>query len=47
MANEIEKPTQQGGSNTPGQQNQQPGQRGQQGDQEKKHPGQNQQGDKR
>lgn len=44
MANENDKPGQQGG-NVPGQQNQQPGQGGQQGDQEKKNPGQNQQGD--
>jgi hypothetical protein len=47
MANENNKPDQQGGSNTPGQQNQQPGQSGQQSDQEKKTPGQNQQGDNR
>jgi hypothetical protein len=47
MANENDKPGQQGGTNTPGQQTQQPGQSGQQGDQEKKNPGQNQQGDTR
>jgi hypothetical protein len=48
MANENEKSGQQAGNNTPGQQNQKPGQGGQQGNQEQqKNPGQSQQGEKR
>lgn len=47
MANENDKPGQQGGTSNPGQQTQQPGQGGQQGGQSNTKPGQNQQGDKR